>query len=560
LKDKLQHNYTGRFLVETGEITMAQLEAALIKQEQSKGKDLFLGQVLVEMGFTTEASVARAIAAQSGVPFLTLESFPVDKKAVSILDPAVIKRYQALPVAFEDGALVVAMNQPRNLIALEDLRLLSGMEIKPVLVTDTELMLFIEQYIRPQLEIEDIPDEELDNDLISFAEMGDKPAVKLANMIIGQGITDRASDIHIEPLERGLRVRFRIDGVLHEVMTPPRHLLPALISRIKVMANMDIAERRIPQDGRATLKVDGNVVDIRVASLPTAYGEKLTLRILDRGAKQLSIMDLGFSGDDYTKLENVIKLPYGMILATGPTGSGKSTTLYAILNTLNQKDKHIITIEDPVERRLDGVNQMQVNIQAGLTFPTGLRSILRNDPDIVMVGEIRDQETARIAIESSLTGHLVLSSLHTNDSAGAITRLNDMGIEPFLTASSLACVIAQRLVRILCPHCKEPYTITHGDLLKTVPDFPVEEGEKQTRLYRSEGCIQCGYTGYQGRLGVFEILVVSDRVAQMAIERRSAGEIKKVAVEEGMVTFRQQGLLAVSKGLVSLDELLRVIV
>lgn len=552
--------HVGRFLVETGEITMEQLEYALKKQEEWKDRKLFLGQVLVELGFASETAVARAVAAQAGVPFISLDEYPIDEAACKLLEPDVIRRYQALPIGFEDNALLVAMAQPRNIIAIEDLQLLTGMEVRPVLVTDTELMLHMERMLRPQLDVQDLPEEEAEPEVLTAVATEDKPAVRLANLIIGQAVHANASDVHIEPLERGLRVRFRIDGVLHETMSPPRHLHPALVTRIKVMSNMDIAERRIPQDGRTTLKVDGRLVDIRVASLPTAYGEKLTLRILDRQAKILTLQDLGFPEEEIQQFQEIINLPYGLILVTGPTGSGKSTTLYAVLNALNQTDKHIITIEDPVERRLDGVNQIQVNVQAGVTFASGLRSILRNDPDIVMVGEIRDHETARIAVESSLTGHLVLSTLHTNDAAGAITRLNDMGIEPYLTASSLVCVVAQRLVRTLCPHCKKPYQIPTRELLKSIPDFPVEQDEEMVTLFKPQGCIHCSTTGYRGRIGVFELLTVSERIAKMTLERRSATEIRQVATEEGMLTLRQQGFKPVKTGLTSLEELLRIVV
>jgi len=561
LRPELARTHLGRFLVETGVITMEQLEMALKKQEEWRDRNLKLGQVLVELGFATETAVARAVAAQAGVPFISLEEYPIDESAARLLEPEVIRRYQALPIGFEDGALLVAMAQPRNVIAIEDLRLLTGMEIRPVLVTDTELTLHIERVLRPQLDVQDVPEEEeAEPDILVTQEAADKPAVRLANLIIGQAVQSQASDVHIEPLERGLRVRFRIDGVLHEVMHPPRHLHPSLVSRIKVMANMDIAERRVPQDGRATLKVNDRVVDIRVATLPTAYGEKVTLRILDRQAKLLTLEDLGFPEDRIGRFREVIHLPYGMILVTGPTGSGKSTTLYAILNALNQADKHIITIEDPVERRLDGVNQIQVNVQAGVTFATGLRAILRNDPDIVMVGEIRDHETARIAVESSLTGHLVLSTLHTNDAAGAITRLNDMGVEPYLTASSLVCVVAQRLVRVLCPQCKVPYEISKEELQKSIPDFPFADGEETVVLYKPKGCLHCSHTGYRGRRGVFEILMVSEQIAKMTLERRSASEIKQVAVAEGMSPLKEQGFLAVREGITSLKEMLRVIV
>jgi type IV pilus assembly protein PilB len=549
--------HMGRFLVETGVITQEQLETALQKQEQWKDRKLFLGQVLIELGFATETAVARAIAAQAGVPFITLEDYPVDESAVKLLDPTVIRRYQALPIGFEDGALLVAMAQPRNIIAIEDIRILTGMEVRPVLVTDTELITHMERLLSPKMDVEVVTDE-YEPEIVVAGEAGDRPAVKLADAIIGQAVQAKASDVHIEPLEGGFRVRFRIDGVLHEVMHPPRHLHPSLVSRIKVLSNMDIAERRIPQDGRATIRVDDRLIDIRTASLPTAYGEKLTLRILDRQAKILNFQDLGFPEDKLEEFNEIIHLPYGMILVTGPTGSGKSTTLYSILNTLNRADKHIITIEDPVERRIDGVNQIQVNVQAGVTFASGLRSILRNDPDIVMVGEIRDQETARIAVESSLTGHLVLSTLHTNDAAGAITRLNDMEIEPYLTASSLACVIAQRLVRTLCPHCKQPVELTREELAKSIPDFPGENDH--ALIYQAKGCAYCSNTGYRGRIGVFEMLVVSERIAKLAIERRSAREIRQAAIEEGMITLRQQGLRFLHQGLTSLEEVLRVIV
>lgn len=560
MRPESARTHVGRFLVETGEITLEQLEIALKKQEQWQDRKLFLGQVLVELGFATEAAVARGVAAQAGVPFITLEDYPVDEKAAKLLEPEVIRRYQALPIGFEDGALLIAMAQPRNIISIEDLRLLTGLEVRPVLVTDSELMMQMEKHLRPQMNVEEAFEEEDELNMMATADLGDKPAVRLANLIIGQGVQAKASDIHIEPLERSLRVRFRIDGVLHEVMHPPRHLHHSLVSRIKVMSNMDIAERRIPQDGRATLKVDDRLVDIRVASLPAAYGEKITLRVLDRRSKLLTLADLGFPQDKIGDLNKTINLPYGLILVTGPTGSGKSTTLYAILNALNQVDKHIITIEDPVERRIDGVNQMQVNPQAGVTFPTGLRSILRNDPDIVMVGEIRDHETARMAVESSLTGHLVLSTLHTNDAAGAITRMNDMGIEPYLTASSLVCVIAQRLARTLCSYCKNPYEIPISELLKSVPDFAEDQVEGLVRLYKPKGCVHCSKTGYQGRMGIYEILLVSDMIADLTLQKRSTNEIKEAAVQEGMSTLRQQGLAAVKKGLTSLEEIQRVIV
>jgi len=553
-------SYIGSYLIEKGEITEKQLQEALIYQNNSKGTRKFLGQVLVDLGYTSEEMVAMAVAKQAGVPFVSLEKYEIDNVAVSILDQTIIKRYQALPIAFENGRLVVAMVQPRDVIAIDDLRIISGYEIQPVLVTDSELVASIETRSRTNFDVEQAPEEDVDQEIVPGHDAAEKPAVKLANLILSQAVHTNVSDIHVEPQERSLRIRYRIDGVLHETMRPPRRLAPSLVSRIKVMANMDIAERRIPQDGRTTLKIDGKTIDVRVASLPSAFGEKLTLRILDRSSELITLKDLGFPVKLLKHYDQIMRLPYGFILVTGPTGSGKSTTLYSSLKVLNSVDKHIITIEDPIERRLDGINQIQVNNQAGMTFASGLRSILRNDPDIIMVGEIRDHETARIAVESALTGHLVLSTLHTNDSAGAITRLADMGIEPYLTASSLIGVVAQRLVRTLCSHCKKPYDISRKELLKSVPDFPLDNGEEIIRLYKPQTCIKCSETGYRGRVGVYEFLIMSEGIGKLTLMRSSTKEIKEMAVKEGMITLRQEGLLKAKKGITSLEEVLRVIV
>lgn len=553
-------SFIGAYLVEKGEVTEEQLQNALDHQNTEKGRKKLLGQVLVELGYTTEEKISMAVAKQAGVPFVSLEKYPIDTVAVASIEQDTIKRYKALPIAFENGRLVVAMLHPRDVIAVDDLRIISGYEIQPVLVSDSELKAAIEKMIRTNFDVEQAPDDDIHEEIVPGKDITERPAVKLANLIISQAVQTGASDIHIEPQERNLRVRYRIDGVLHETMRPPRRLGPALVSRVKVMSNMDIAERRIPQDGRITLKIDGKTIDVRVASLPTAYGEKLTLRILDRSIELITLEDLGFPKVQLSKIHNIMKLPYGFILVTGPTGSGKSTTLYSVLKELNSIEKHIITVEDPIERRLDGINQVQVNNQAGMTFASGLRSILRNDPDIIMVGEIRDHETARIAVESALTGHLVLSTLHTNDAAGAISRLADMGIEPYLTASSLIGVVAQRLIRTLCRSCKIPYDISRQELLKSVPDFPFDNGEEIIRLYKPQTCVKCSETGYKGRVGVFEILIISDDISKLTLMRSSAREIKEVAVREGMNTLRQEGLLKAKQGLTSLEEVLRVII
>lgn len=552
----------GTLLVESGDITGEQLEIALRYnwEKERMGVQGLLGKTLVEMGFATENSITQAVARQSGTEFVSLEHYTVDPAAAALIDPAVARRYQALPIGFEEGRLLVAMMHVSDIITIDDLRLLTGYEIKPVCAPDSELKAAIDRYARSGAEIE-LQEKEIDEE--EEPERMDvvaKPAVQLANLIFNQAVRDSASDVHIEPQEKSPRVRFRIDGVLHEVMRPPQRLQGSLISRVKVMAGMDIANRRVPQDGRTSLKVDGRVVDFRVASLPSAYGEKLTLRLLDRNSRVITLSELGFPPAQLDTFKKIIGLPYGCFLVTGPTGSGKSTTLYAALTELNSVEKHIITVEDPIEYRLEGINQVQVNPRAGLTFATGLRSILRNDPDIIMIGEIRDRETARMAVESALTGHLVLSTLHTNDAAGALTRLGDMDIEPYLTASSVAAVLAQRLVRLLCRQCREPYQISAEKILSSAADFPLADTEDMLTLYRPKGCLHCSNTGYKGRKGVYELLVMSDTIRQLTLQRRASGEIARAAVEEGMITLRQDGLLKVKQGLTTLEEVLRVLI
>jgi type IV pilus assembly protein PilB len=375
------------------------------------------------------------------------------------------------------------------------------------------------------------------------------------NLLITQAVTDRASDIHLEPAEGDIRIRYRIDGVLHEVMRSPKNIQNALISRLKVMADINIAERRVPQDGRVGLVVGGRAVDLRVATLPTVYGEKVVLRILDKTSVLLRLEDLGFLVGPYRRFESAFRKPYGTILATGPTGSGKSTSLYATLNIINTPDRNIITIEDPVEYRLPGVNQIQVNVKAGLTFASALRSILRADPDVVLVGEIRDRETALIAMEAALTGHLVLSTLHTNDAASSITRLIEMGVEPYLVASAVDCVVAQRLARKLCDRCRVEYEPTEAELegASVPPDAGVE------RLFKPVGCPACGKTGFRGRVGLYEVMLVTEEIEKLTVERISSEDIRKVAMDQGMITLRQDGLEKVRMGLTSLDEVFRVV-
>ncbi len=556
----------GEMLVEGGEISREQLEKALQmhREKLQKGARGLLGQTLIDLGFTTEETVTRAIAHQANVDYVSLEDFEVDTTAAAMLDPDSARRYNSLPIGFENGRLLVAMMHPNDIVTIDDLRLITGYEIKPVCVSDSELKVAIEQYTRDTGGIEDLeddyyPEEETQGQEDIRTSATDKPAVQLANLIFNQAIRNGASDVHIEPMEKSMRVRFRIDGVLHETMQPPARLHPPLVSRIKVMSGMDIANRRSPQDGRTSLKMEGKIVDLRVASLPSAYGEKLTMRLLDRSDHLITLPELGFPESQLKKFRRTINMPYGCVLVTGPTGSGKSTTLYAALSELNSVEKHIITVEDPIEYRLAGINQVQVNPRAGLTFATGLRSILRNDPDIIMVGEIRDRETARIAVESALTGHLVLSTLHTNDAAGALTRLGDMDIEPYLTASSVIGVLAQRLVRVLCNQCRKPYQLKREEIRSTIPDFPLTREEKEITLHEAKGCLRCSNTGYRGRIGVYELLLISDTIRQMTLQHRSAGEIATAAVKEGMITLRRDGFIKVREGITTIEEALRVL-
>ncbi|MTV49391.1 type II secretion system protein GspE [Heliobacillus mobilis] len=559
MKPERSRNLLGYWLVKEGIISPEQLDDALNSQTISKGEKEPLGKSLVSLGYCKEEDIAKVIAHRAGVSYLSLETNPVNVAALATIPPDVIKRYRALPVDFKDEKLIVAMQRPGDIMAIDDLRAISGFDITPVVIPDTELEVALEKYGRND-EFRTVEEEEENSTEIDMGDVqdDDRPAVQLANAIIAQGINVRASDIHIEPYEKRLRIRFRIDGVLHEMMQPPLRLHGALVSRIKVMANMNIADRRLPQDGRMSLKINGKSIDIRVASLPGAYGERLTLRILDRSSKMITLEDLGIKENTLAKFKEIIKAPYGCILVTGPTGSGKSTTLYATLADVDRHEKNVITVEDPVEYVFDGINQIQINPKAGLTFASGLRSILRSDPDIIMVGEVRDKETAQMVIESALTGHLVFSTLHTNDAAGAISRLADMGIEPFLTTSSLICVLAQRLARVLCSHCKEPNQLSRMEL-QNLPDFPWEPGEVSVTLYRPKGCIRCNNTGYRGRTGIYEMLIMSEEIQHMVLTHCSTQDIRLKAIQEGMQSLKINGMYKVKAGITSIEEIMRVI-
>jgi type IV pilus assembly protein PilB len=551
----------GDILLEGGHVTPEQLAGA-VEEQRRLGRSL--GRVLVDLGVLTEGQLVAALATQIGLKFVDLSDYPVDGSAVSRVPDAVCRRHNALPIGYEDGRLVVAMADPANVFAVDDIRSMTGMEVKPVVATKADVVAAINRYHRGDAELDDLTmamdanAEDLD-DLSSVKEIvEDAPIVKFVNLLITQAIQDRASDIHIEPTERDLRVRFRIDGVLHEIMRSPKTIQSGVISRLKIMADINIAERRIPQDGRMSVSTNGKKIDLRVATLPTVWGEKVVMRILDNSTAMLKLSDLGFGDANYEVYSKSFTKPYGMILVTGPTGSGKSTTLYATLNIVSRPEVNVITVEDPVEYRLPGINQVQTNAKAGLTFAAALRSILRSDPDIVLLGEIRDHETAQIAIEAALTGHLVLSTLHTNDAPSAITRLTEMGIEPFLVGSALDCVLAQRLARRLCSKCKEAYVPTREMMVEN--RFPWSNDEPLPTLYRPVGCSACSKTGYKGRLALHEVMAVSEDIERLAVEHASALTIGNVAREQGMITLRDDGLAKVKAGHTSMEEIFRVVV
>lgn len=547
-------------LMEAGLVTGAQLGAAF-EEHQRAGRSL--GRVLVENEVITEAQLVAALAFQIGLPFVDLAERTIDAAAVVLIPAAVCRRHLVLPIGFEEGRLLLAMADPANVFALDDVRSLTGLEPRPVVVTREDLQAAIERNCRDDAEMEDLrsamdAEAVVEDDISQLTQVTeDAPIVKYVNLLITQAIGDGASDIHIEPGEHDMRVRYRIDGVLHDVMRSPRSIQSGVISRLKIMADINIAEKRKPQDGRLSVTTRTGKVDLRMATLPTVWGEKVVMRILDNSTASLALGDLGFSEDNHARFATSYQKPYGMILVTGPTGSGKSTTLYATLNIVSRPEINVITVEDPVEYRLVGINQVQVNVTAGLTFAAALRSILRSDPDVVLIGEIRDHETAQIAIEAALTGHLVLSTLHTNDAPSAVTRLTEMGIEPFLVGSALDAVLAQRLARRLCARCKEAYTPEPGDL--TAARFPWQPGEEVPVLFRPVGCSSCAKTGYKGRLALHEVMSVSEEIERLAVSRSSSTDIGRLAREQGMTTLRDDGMEKVRLGATSIEEIMRVV-
>ncbi len=553
----------GEILLEEGLVNEEQLLAAL---DEQLVQGTSLGRVLVDSGVLTEMQLVSALAAQLGMPFADLDEYPVNRQAVSIIPGPVCRRYVVLPIDFDEmGNVMLAMADPSNVVALDDIRAICGRGVVPVVTTHENLVRALDRFIRSDSEIQDLTqamEDEVSEDTVDLSNLADAgdddaPIVRYVNLLVTQAIQDRASDIHIEPTETELRVRYRIDGVLHEMQRSPKNIAHGVISRVKILSDIDIAERRKPQDGRMSVVHNGRKIDLRVATLPTVWGEKIVMRVLDNSTASLALKDLAFSDHNYGIYEKSFVKPYGMILVTGPTGSGKSTTLYATLNAVSRPEINVITVEDPVEYRLAGINQVQVNPKAGLTFASALRSILRSDPDVVLLGEIRDHETAQIAVEASLTGHLVLSTLHTNDAPSAVTRLTEMGIEPFLVGSALDCVVAQRLARKLCDKCKEPYTPDMTEL--NAAGFNWNPDQPLPTLFRPNGCTTCSRTGYRGRVALHEVMAVDEEIERHAVAGSSASEITKSAIAGGMMTLRQDGLYKVLDGRTSIEEIFRVV-
>jgi type IV pilus assembly protein PilB len=558
----------GQLLLKKEIINEDQLAQAIELQKKEGGR---IGSNLIKLGFLSEDVLVGFLSDQYGVPSVDLDSAEIDPEIIKYVPLEVANKYLIFPISRNGASLQIAMTDPSNVFAMDDIKFMTGYEVKPVVASESAIKEAIRKYYEQSDELQNVVESMagLDNeelDLIQESEedlditelknaVEEAPVVKLVNVILSEAIARGASDIHIEPYEKSFRVRYRIDGVLYDVMQPPVKLKAALSSRLKIMAELDIAERRLPQDGRIKLKVRDRAVDLRVSTLPTLFGEKIVMRILDKSSLALDLTKLGFEETALKDFEEAIQSPYGMVLVTGPTGSGKTTTLYSALSTVNNIDVNIMTAEDPVEYNLTGINQVHVREDIGLTFAAALRSFLRQDPDIVMVGEIRDFETAEIAVKAALTGHLVLSTLHTNDAPSTVSRLLNMGVEPFLVSASVILILAQRLCRKICEHCKEPLEIPREVLVES--GFLAEEAA-EVKCFRGAGCNACGGSGYKGRIALYEVMPVREELKEMIIKGATATDLKKRAIELGMKTLRMSGLTKVREGVTSLEEVLRV--
>jgi type IV pilus assembly protein PilB len=555
----------GDMLVKATLITKDQLQKALQQQETSGGR---IGSNLVKLGFISEDDITSFLSRQYGVPSINLSHFEIDANVIKLIPSEIAQKHQVIPINRTGNVLTVAMADPSNIFAIDDIKFMTGFKVEPVVAAETSIKNAINKHYDSSGMVEDIMKNFDDKDIealkegddgVNVAELGqaaeDAPVVKLVNLILTDAIKKGASDIHIEPYEKAFRVRYRIDGVLYEVMQPPTRLKAAITSRVKIMAQLDIAERRLPQDGRIKIKMSGREMDYRVSTLPTLFGEKVVLRLLDKGNLQLDMTKLGFEPHALTDFESGLLLPFGMVLVTGPTGSGKTTTLYSALNRLNTTETNIMTAEDPVEFNLPGINQVQMKAEIGLNFAASLRSFLRQDPDIIMVGEIRDYETAEIAIKAALTGHLVLSTLHTNDAPSTISRLLNMGVEPFLVAASTNVIVAQRLARRVCQQCKEPAPVPPQVLMNL--GFSPEEGKTVVPL-KGKGCMACSETGYKGRVALYECLVIRENIKEAILQGASVIELREIGRKNGMKTLREAGLQKLREGMTSLEEIMRV--
>lgn len=548
----------GDLLLEVGLITQDQLESAL-KVQKNTGKRL--GEVLISEGFVTQENIIEVLEFQLGIPHVELEKYNINPSSSLLIPESLARRYELIPISQQNGVLTVAMSDPLNVFAIDDVAIYSGMEVQPVIASSSEIIKAVGKYYGKQHALNAVEEFKKENET-SFKinpenseelsdDVSNAPAVKLVNSIIEQAVRSRASDIHIEPFAKMVKIRFRTDGEMHEAMKTEIGIMNALSTRIKIISGMNITERRAPQDGRLTAKVDGREFDLRVSILPTVFGEKIVMRIADKKAFIVSKEQLGFTEEDKGKFDKILQNPHGIILVTGPTGSGKSTTLYTALNQINKPNVNIITIEDPVECLLDGVNHVQVNYKTGLTFAAGLRTILRQDPNVIMLGEIRDSETAEIAVRAAITGHLVLSTLHTNDAPGSVIRLIDMGIEPFMVASSLVGVIAQRLVRRICYNCTEEYDPTDDELSALGLD-------RNEKFYSGKGCAVCNGTGYKGRIGIFEIMILTKKHKELINKGCTEEELRRVSTENNMKSLRDNARLLVLEGKTTISEAIKV--
>lgn len=557
----------GQLLLWNKIITQEQLDEALEEQKKTKKK---LGTILIEKGYVEEKTLNDFLSKQYGVKSVDLNSIEIPRDVIKKVPANIAKKYILMPVGVENGRLKVAISDPTNIFAIDEVRFVTGMNVIPLFSNERSIMRAIDKYYGTSTELEEIAESldefskdvnvlkegesEIDVDQLEKS-AEEEPIVKLANTILSRAVQEGVSDIHIETYENDLRIRYRVDGKLRTVMTFAKSMAPKLISRFKIMSKLNIAEKRLPQDGRIRIKSGGKDIDLRVSTLPTVYGEKVVMRVLDRSSIRVELESLGFEFSDLKKYMSAIKKPYGMILVTGPTGSGKTTTLYASLNKLNREDVNIMTVEDPVEYNIEGINQVHVKEDIGLTFASALRSFLRQDPDIIMVGEIRDSETAEIAIRAALTGHLVFSTIHTNDAPSTVMRLADMGIERYLIASSLILVLAQRLVRKICPYCKKEVYVPPSALEEI--GFSKEEA-KDMKVYKGRGCDFCNDTGYKGRIALYEIMPVSEKLRRMILDGASTDEIREEAIKEGMSSLRMSGLRKIKEGITTIDEVMSV--